>query len=77
MHPLFDITSTFQGVSSVQLASLTFKVGERVINPDYLRTAGLQLRPGDLKGDEMPAFASWTKALFDPGSEGIEDTILR
>ena len=61
----------------MQLASLTFKVGERVLNPDYLRTAGLQLRPGDLKGDEMPAFASWTKALFDPGSEGIEDTILR
>ncbi|TBU48171.1 mediator complex subunit Med5-domain-containing protein [Dichomitus squalens] len=59
------------------LASLSFKVGERVINPDYMRTAGLQLRPGDLKGDEMPAFSSWTKALFDPGSEGIEDTILR
>ena len=35
------------------------------------------MRPSELKGEEIPAFSSWIKALFDPGSEGIEDTILR
>jgi mediator of RNA polymerase II transcription subunit 5 len=31
----------------------------------------------DLTGENMTAFAAWFKALFDSGSEGIEDTILR
>lgn len=62
---------------AIQLGSLTLKVGERRPNPEFLRTAGLNIRPDALTGDEPAAFASWSKALFDPGSEGIEDTILR
>ena len=38
--------------------------------------AGLNFRDG-MRGDEKNAFPAWTKALFDPSSEGIEDTILR
>ena len=60
-----------------KLGSVTFKVGERQVNPEYLRTAGMNIRPDALTGDEPAAFTSWIKALFDPGSEGIEDTILR
>jgi hypothetical protein len=27
--------------------------------------------------EDMTTFNTWTKALFDPNSEGIEDNILR
>ncbi|KAI1793915.1 mediator complex subunit Med5-domain-containing protein [Ganoderma leucocontextum] len=64
-------------IARFNLASLSFKVGERTVNLDFMRTSGLHMRPSELKGDEIPAFTSWIKALFDPGSEGIEDTILR
>ena len=74
--PVPDAVS-FTDEYGAQLASLSFKVGERTVNPDFMRVSGLHSRPNEFKGDEMPAFTSWIKALFDPGSEGIEDTILR
>ncbi|KAI0721268.1 hypothetical protein C8T65DRAFT_228522 [Cerioporus squamosus] len=64
-------------IARLNLGSLQFKVGERQLNPEFLRTAGMNVRADSLTGDEPAAFTSWTKALFDPGSEGIEDTILR
>jgi hypothetical protein len=32
---------------------------------------------GDLSAEESIALGAWAKALFDSGSEGIEDGIIR
>ncbi|KAI0673502.1 mediator complex subunit Med5-domain-containing protein [Trametes maxima] len=63
-------------IARFNLATYCFRVGNRQLNPEFLRTAGLRHRTDESKED-VSAFSSWTKALFDPGSEGIEDTILR
>lgn len=34
-------------------------------------------RSDELKGEDEAAFKNWHKTLFDAGSEGIEDSILR
>lgn len=58
-----------------QLSS-SFHIGERRISSDFLRMTGLGVRES-MKSEDIATFTSWSKALFDPGSEGIEDTILR
>ncbi|TFK91700.1 hypothetical protein K466DRAFT_573561 [Polyporus arcularius HHB13444] len=75
---LGDVVLFAEGtIARLNLGSLAFKVGERQLDPGFLRTAGMNVRADSLTGDEPAAFTSWSKALFDPGSEGIEDTILR
>ncbi|KAI0778549.1 mediator complex subunit Med5-domain-containing protein [Trametes elegans] len=64
-------------IARFNLVTHSFSVGERKLNPEFLRTAGLTHKVEELKPEELSAFNSWTKALFDPNSEGIEDTILR
>ncbi|KAI0800903.1 hypothetical protein C8Q74DRAFT_1345580 [Fomes fomentarius] len=56
--------------------SSSFHIGERRISSDFLRMTGLGMRES-MKSEDIATFTSWSKALFDPGSEGIEDTILR
>ncbi|KAI0830678.1 mediator complex subunit Med5-domain-containing protein [Trametes gibbosa] len=64
-------------IARFNLSACSFTVGERQLDPGFLRRAGLSHRFDELKGEDLSAFNSWTKALFDPNSEGIEDTILR
>lgn len=59
-----------------QLASQSFKVGERTVSLDFMRS-GAHTHTSEMTMEESIAVASWFKALFDSGSEGIEDTILR
>ncbi|KAI9060164.1 hypothetical protein FKP32DRAFT_1633045 [Trametes sanguinea] len=64
-------------IARFNLATHSFTVGDRQLNAEFLRTAGLNHRADVLKDEDQAAFNSWTKALFDPSSEGIEDNILR
>ncbi|KAL1951638.1 hypothetical protein VTO73DRAFT_787 [Trametes versicolor] len=64
-------------IARFNLGTHSFSVGERHLNPEFLRTAGPNPRVDELKEEDLSAFNSWIKALFDPSSEGIEDTILR
>ncbi|KAH9847349.1 mediator complex subunit Med5-domain-containing protein [Lenzites betulinus] len=64
-------------IARFNLSTYSFTVGERQLDPGFLSRAGLSHRFDELKGEDLSAFNSWTKALFDPNSEGIEDTILR
>ncbi|KAI8980648.1 mediator complex subunit Med5-domain-containing protein [Trametes punicea] len=64
-------------IARFNLATHSFTVGSRQLDAEFLRTAGLRHRMDVLKDEDLSAFNSWTKALFDPGSEGIEDNILR
>ncbi|KAI0660442.1 mediator complex subunit Med5-domain-containing protein [Cubamyces menziesii] len=64
-------------IARFNLASHAFTVGDRQLSAEFLRTAGLGHRQDAFKDEDLSAISSWTKALFDPGSEGIEDTILR
>ncbi|CAL1695433.1 unnamed protein product [Somion occarium] len=52
-------------------------LGERKLNTAILTSAHVIYRVEELKGPESVSFHSWSKALFDSGSEGIEDGILR
>ena len=60
-----------------QLYTYIFTVGEKRYSPDYLFSGGPRARPEAFKNDEAPALTAWTKALFDPNTEGIEDAIIR
>lgn len=60
-----------------KLDSSKFVLGDRVLTTDTLKSACVLHRPADLKGDDASAFTTWSKTLFDTGSEGIEDSILR
>ncbi|KAI0639768.1 mediator complex subunit Med5-domain-containing protein [Trametes polyzona] len=64
-------------IARFNLGTHPFMVGDRRLNADFLKTAGMSHRPDELKEEDLSAFSSWNKALFDPSSEGIEDTILR
>ncbi|KAI0375369.1 hypothetical protein BV20DRAFT_265653 [Pilatotrama ljubarskyi] len=64
-------------IARFNLARYSFTIGDRKLNAEFLRTAGLRHRVDELKEEDQSAFNAWNKALFDPGSEGIEDTILR
>lgn len=52
-------------------------MGEKAVSTDLLRSPGIIYAVEDLTGENSTAFTAWFKALFDSGSEGIEDTILR
>lgn len=56
-----------------QLVTHRLTVGDRVLDPNFLRTTDSVQRTED----QLPVFQSWSKALFDNGSEGIDDGILR
>ncbi|KAJ7110136.1 hypothetical protein C8R44DRAFT_274021 [Mycena epipterygia] len=59
------------------LESDIFTSGGRSISSGFLRTTAIVHRLEDLSEEDTIAFHAWYKALFDNGSEGIEDTILR
>ena len=52
-------------------------LGDRKLSADLLDSAGVVYRVDDLKGEDLAAFNTWHKALFDSQSEGIEDSVLR
>ncbi|THH30073.1 hypothetical protein EUX98_g4104 [Antrodiella citrinella] len=58
------------------LSNLVFHLKGRELRPDVL-FAGSVTHRVDSKGEDVPVFNAWFKALFDSNSEGIEDTILR
>ncbi|CDO76644.1 hypothetical protein BN946_scf184868.g58 [Trametes cinnabarina] len=64
-------------IARFNLATQSFRVGDRQLNSEFLRTAGMNHRADVLKDEDQTAFNAWIKALFDLGSEGIEDNILR
>lgn len=51
--------------------------GGRRPNLTMLTSATAVYRMEELSSEDVVAFNAWHKALFDSGSEGIEDTILR
>ncbi|EKM61173.1 uncharacterized protein PHACADRAFT_134473 [Phanerochaete carnosa HHB-10118-sp] len=59
------------------LENSKFTLGERTLSTDLLNSAAYMRRPDELEGEDEAAFKSWQKTLFDTGSEGIEDSILR
>ncbi|KAJ3550441.1 hypothetical protein NM688_g5076 [Phlebia brevispora] len=65
------------GFSTVTLSTTALQHGDRRPSPAILNSAASLYRMEELTGEESAAFATWHKALFDSGSEGIEDSILR
>ncbi|GJE87594.1 mediator complex subunit Med5-domain-containing protein [Phanerochaete sordida] len=59
------------------LWNLKFTLGERTLSTDLLHFAAYRHQPDELKGEDEKALKSWYKTLFDAGSEGIDDSILR
>ncbi|KAH9944074.1 uncharacterized protein BXZ73DRAFT_87039 [Epithele typhae] len=53
-----------------------FSVGDKRVGVDFMRATTLQRQEG-MKSEDVAAASAWTKALFDPSSDGIEDSILR
>lgn len=60
-----------------QLGAQPFSLGDRKLSTLRLLSAGNICRDDGFKGEDISAYVSWYKALFDPQSEGIEDSILR
>ena len=60
-----------------QLSTTSIQCGERKPNPSLLTSAVAIYRMEELSSEDIAAFNTWHKALFDSGSEGIEDSILR
>lgn len=54
----------------------SFSLGGKSLSASHLLNEDCYL-PEDLTGEEVGAFNSWFKTLFDSNSEGIDDTILR
>ncbi|KAJ7631007.1 hypothetical protein FB45DRAFT_554296 [Roridomyces roridus] len=54
-----------------------FTFGGRSLSSSFLRTTATVHRLNQLLPQDRIAFNMWYKVLFDSGSEGIEDTILR
>ncbi|ETW87289.1 hypothetical protein HETIRDRAFT_307456, partial [Heterobasidion irregulare TC 32-1] len=52
-------------------------LGEKTLDPGFLRVTDNVRRIEDLSSEQAAAFNSWFKALFDKNSEGIEDGVLR
>ncbi|KAI0067732.1 hypothetical protein BV25DRAFT_1819150 [Artomyces pyxidatus] len=52
-------------------------LGNRKLDPNFLRTTNVTIRFSTFSPDQRGAFSAWFKALFDKNSEGIEDGILR
>ncbi|KAF7799049.1 hypothetical protein EIP86_010279 [Pleurotus ostreatoroseus] len=61
----------------LQTALSRYYCGERKPNPSLLTSAVAIYRMEELSSEDIAAFNTWHKALFDSGSEGIEDSILR
>ncbi|KAG6812477.1 hypothetical protein H0H92_002584 [Tricholoma furcatifolium] len=62
---------------SEQLEGDTYTSGNRILSPAYLKSTDTVYPLDALSNEENQAFTAWFKALFDSGSEGIEDSILR
>ncbi|KAK0465088.1 mediator complex subunit Med5-domain-containing protein [Desarmillaria tabescens] len=54
-----------------------FVQGDRTVSGLFLQSASQVFFHESLSGEDAQAFNAWFKTLFDSGSEGIEDTILR
>ncbi|KAK0198374.1 mediator complex subunit Med5-domain-containing protein [Armillaria mellea] len=54
-----------------------FVQGDRCVSGLFLQSASQVFSHESLSGEDTQAFNAWFKTLFDSGSEGIEDTILR
>lgn len=60
-----------------KLSGSKFTLGDRILTSEILDSAAVVHRNEDLKGEDAAVFNTWLKTLFDSGSEGIEDSILR
>ncbi|KAG7450430.1 uncharacterized protein BT62DRAFT_978575 [Guyanagaster necrorhizus] len=54
-----------------------FVQGDRTVSGLFLQSASQVFLHESLSSEDTQAFNAWFKTLFDSGSEGIEDTILR
>lgn len=55
----------------------TFAHGANAVSSQFIKTVRNIYALDELTREEMVAFNSWFKTLFDSTSEGIEDSILR
>ncbi|THH20641.1 hypothetical protein EW146_g766 [Bondarzewia mesenterica] len=60
-----------------KLSTTLRELGDKPLDPGYLRETDNVQRIEDFSGEQAAAFNSWFKALFDKNSEGIEDGVLR
>ena len=60
-----------------KLSTTLHILGEKTLDPGFLRVTDNVRRIEDLSSEQAAAFNSWFKALFDKNSEGIEDGVLR
>ncbi|KAF8503938.1 mediator complex subunit Med5-domain-containing protein [Hysterangium stoloniferum] len=60
-----------------RITSSVFRVDDRVLRSDGLRSTSVVFPYGTLSEDDRVTINAWRKAIFDHDSEGIDDEILR
>ncbi|GLB36220.1 putative mediator complex subunit Med5 [Lyophyllum shimeji] len=75
---LGDVVLFVQYVTSrFHLETDLYKAENRSLASTFLKCTDSIYPTESLSGEDAAAFGAWSKALFDSGSEGIEDNILR
>lgn len=64
-------------LSKFHITKTHFTHGDATHSTAFLKLASLGAPTGVHDEEHKTAFTSWLKALFDPSSEGIDDTLLR
>ena len=60
-----------------QLTSTVFNYNGRKLSPYKILSTSVIYSKSELSAEEAAIYSAWFKALFDSGSEGIDDSILR